>query len=69
MHFRVAMTQPYRSGEDMKLLAMTFALIGTLAFTGILIGCEEPGPAERMGEGIDDAAEEMRDAVEDATDR
>jgi hypothetical protein len=54
----------------MKPLALCFALIGMIAFTGILAGCpEEQGPAERLGEGIDDAAEELREAGEEARER
>lgn len=30
-----------------------------------LTGCREPGPAEEVGREIDDAVEEVRDAVED----
>lgn len=32
-----------------------------------LTACEEQGPAERMGESIDEAVEETGDAIEDAT--
>ena len=31
-----------------------------------LAGCEEEGPAERLGRNIDEGAEEARDAVEDS---
>ncbi|MEZ5933549.1 MAG: hypothetical protein R3F54_16670 [Alphaproteobacteria bacterium] len=41
-------------------------LIGTFACA--LAACEEQGPAEELGEAIDDSAEDAVDAVEDATD-
>ena len=51
----------------MKYITLTLALIGTLAFSGLLVGCEEEGPAERMGESMDEAGDEIRDGIEDAT--
>ena len=42
--------------------AFYFALI-VLAFLG---ACDREGPAERAGEKIDRAAEDVRDAVKDA---
>jgi hypothetical protein len=33
-----------------------------------LSGCREEGPAERMGRGVDEAAEELEDAAEDLRD-
>ncbi len=41
-----------------------------VAFTAALAlsACEEEGPAEQLGESIDESAEEVGDAVEDATD-
>lgn len=56
----------------MKYLALTLALLGTFAFSGMMIGCEREdgrGPAERAGENIDDAVEDAGDAVDDALDR
>lgn len=47
-----------------KLLPALF--VGSLA--GMLMACEEQGPAEEIGESIDDAAEEAGDAIEDAAD-
>jgi hypothetical protein len=42
----------------------------TLAFGAIAVvpGCREKGPAEEAGEAIDEAAENVGDAVEDAVD-
>lgn len=46
----------------MKIIPLLFmiSLMG-------LSACEEKGPAERMGENIDEAVEELTDAVQDAT--
>jgi hypothetical protein len=46
----------------MKIIPLLFmvSLLG-------LSACEEKGPAERMGENIDEAVEEVTDAVQDAT--
>lgn len=46
----------------MKIIPLLFmiSLMG-------LSACEEKGPAERMGENIDEAVEEVTDAVQDAT--
>ena len=42
----------------------------TLAFGAIAVvpGCREKGPAEEAGEAIDEAAENVGDAIEDAVD-
>ncbi len=52
----------------MKYLALTFALLGILAFSGALIGCEDQGPAEEAGENIDDAMDDAGDAIDDMLD-
>lgn len=46
--------------------AVTIALLtlGTVS----LIGCEDEGPAEQMGERLDDALSEAQDRLEDARD-
>lgn len=41
-------------------------LIGT--FAGMLAACDDQGPAEEIGESIDETAEEAGEAVENATD-
>lgn len=49
-------------------------LIRALAFIGISLaamgmsGCDEQGPAEQMGERLDDAMSEAQDRLEDARD-
>lgn len=47
----------------MKTIPMLL-LLGMLGLTA----CEEQGPAERLGENIDEAVEEAGDAIEEATD-
>ena len=46
------------------------AAASALAFAAAisLSACEEEGPAEQLGESIDESVEEMGDSVEDATD-
>jgi len=50
-----------------RTLAMlsAFSLAATPAF--VLVGCDE-GPAEEVGESIDDAADDAGDAIDDAAD-
>lgn len=48
-----------------KIVFVTAALgLGSLAVSG----CEEQGPAEKAGEKIDEAINDTKRAVEDATD-
>jgi len=47
-----------------KLALITLFLT---AFIG-LTACQEKGPAEKAGENIDNAVEDMGDKIEDATD-
>lgn len=48
---------------------LAMALFASMAFGTLTVtGCEDQGPAERAGERIDEAGEEVKDAVEDATD-
>lgn len=43
---------------------------GLVVAAGTLSGCfHDDGPAEEVGEAIDDSVEKAGDAVEDATDR
>jgi hypothetical protein len=43
--------------------------IAVLSFGLVTTGCEDNrGPAEKMGESIDDAIDEAGDAIEDAAD-
>jgi hypothetical protein len=52
----------------MRYLMLMLAMLGLLAFSSPMIGCQESGPAEEAGEAIDDAVEDAGDAIEDATD-
>jgi hypothetical protein len=61
-------TEAQPAGDVMKYLALTLALLGTLSFSGLMIGCQEQGPAERTGERIDDAVDDAGDAIDDALD-
>ena len=50
----------------MKQLFNTSRLVLALVLAGALLaGCENDGPAEQLGENIDDATDEIRDAGED----
>ncbi len=42
-------------------------VVGALCLSLALIGCEDKGPAEKAGEAIDKAVEDVGDAVKDAT--
>jgi hypothetical protein len=46
----------------------TTAAAAALAFAGALAltACEEEGPAEELGESIDESAEEVGEAIEEA---
>lgn len=47
-----------------RILMLMFALSGV----GLLSACDQQGPAEEMGENIDEGVEETGDAIEDAAD-
>jgi hypothetical protein len=46
----------------------TVMVLGGLLGTGI-VACEKKGPAERVGEKLDDAAKDVKDGVEKAGDK
>ena len=46
-----------------KLTALVFA-IGMITPVSLLTGCVQKGPAQRAGEHIDNAVQEMQDAVD-----
>lgn len=50
------------------LRALVLAMFMGVGSIALLSGCESEGPAEEMGESIDEAAEEAGDAMEDAGD-
>jgi hypothetical protein len=43
------------------------AVLAVGLFVGALGACEDQGPAEQVGEAVDDAAEEAGNAAEEAT--
>jgi predicted small secreted protein len=47
------------------LLVIAFVAAGSLG----LMACDRQGPAEQLGENIDDTVEQAGDAIEDATDK
>ncbi|MFH0341716.1 MAG: hypothetical protein ACHBNF_06195 [Chromatiales bacterium] len=49
------------------ILELTSMILGGLIL-GSLAGCGNQGPAERAGENVDEAVEEMKDEADDATD-
>lgn len=53
---------------DTKWMRALAAMGMAVAVTFGTAGCKEKGPAEEMGEKIDEAAEDAADAVEDAAD-
>ena len=57
------MRSKYRS-TMMRVLAITLVL----ALTAPLAGCRKKGPAEKAGEEVDEAVEDIGDAIDDATD-
>ena len=45
------------------------SLIAMILIAGLgLAACEEQGPAEQLGESIDETVEDVGDGIEDATD-
>ncbi len=49
-------------------LVRTLVMFLALSGAAVLTACEEQGPAEEMGENIDESVEEAGDAMEDAAD-
>lgn len=53
-----------------KNLGSSLTLVAALGLGGgILIGCEEEGPGEELGEAIDNAGDNMQNAAENAGER
>lgn len=55
--------------RDLTLARPLLVAAAVLCAAGMLAACEEEGPAEQLGEKIDQGVEEAGDAVEKATDR
>lgn len=51
-----------------RIVNLLFVLILTVGALTVVPGCKDDGPAERAGEAVDEAVEDVGDAVEDATD-
>ena len=51
-----------------ETLQRGFAILIIALSVGALSACDEQGPAEELGEAVDNTAEEAGDAVEEATD-
>jgi predicted small lipoprotein YifL len=47
----------------------TLALVAALVLVSALPACREKGPAEKVGEAIDDVSRETGDTLEDAADK
>lgn len=50
----------------MRAFVRRIFVAGALALAPALTACEEEGPAEQLGESIDETAEEAGEAVEEA---
>lgn len=58
---------PRRMAKESPMRHLLFAMmLGSACATPIaLTGCEQDGPAEKIGEGIDEAVENNRDGGDD----
>lgn len=56
------MTFPLQFRTLLVVAAVTAGSLGLMA-------CDRQGPAEQLGENIDDTVEQAGDAIEDATDK
>lgn len=52
----------------MLFFKKTLLTLVMLSIVASLIACEREGPMERAGEKVDEAAEETKETVKDATD-
>lgn len=50
----------------MKIITRISVLIAIFAFSLMLAGCQEKGPAEKAGEKIDEAVEETKEEASKA---
>lgn len=59
-----------RSMHDLRLRSAAVPIGGALALAPVLAGCEEEkGPAEKLGEKLDDSIEQAGDKLEEAADK
>ena len=50
--------------NQMRRTLVSMLAIGTLA--GMLAACEQDGPAEELGEAVDESAEDVGEAIDEA---
>jgi len=63
------MTMNSETSNGLQVLrAFALSLMMSVGSIALLSGCESEGPAEEMGESIDEAAEEAGGAMEEAGD-
>jgi hypothetical protein len=55
--------------RNLTLVRPLLVAAAVLCAAGMLTACDEEGPAEQLGEKIDESAKKAGDAVEKATDR
>lgn len=61
--------KPYSDHSWLRTLrSILLASAAVLSCAVVLPACEEEGPAEELGESIDDAADDVQDTVDDAAD-
>jgi hypothetical protein len=59
-----------RQMHDLRLKSAAVVIGGALALASALAGCEEEkGPAEKLGEKLDDSVEQAGDKLEEAADK
>jgi hypothetical protein len=74
MHEVETTATPRRPKEDVMItpghsLRIALAVLALTGPTLTLTGCErKDGPAEELGEAIDDTVDDAKDAIDDATD-
>ena len=52
-----------------RILSSAALIAGLVAISPLMLaGCDDKGPAEQVGEDIDEAANDAKRAIEDATD-
>jgi hypothetical protein len=59
LSFKIISTWRYSMSSYRNLLGLLIAL-----FLAMILGCSDPGPAEKAGEEIDEIIEDMGEALE-----
>lgn len=47
-----------------KMIVILFILLSTFGALGTLMGCEDEGPIEKVGDQIEEAGDEVEDATD-----